>query len=234
MALDKDNILVLNYNENKVCVDGANETYNFNPSNGVDPVINIMSLKDLQFINSNTGLIKTGWLTFQDNEKEEIFKELHIRDWESILTNEDIKEIMLNPSIEGLQKLIDISDEAYFDRVRIALHILTTDGEDVSSRVKNIVDARYKELVRKQRKTSIVLSPKDVPVAINDSKAKELEAQNAELKSQLDEMKAMMAQLMAMQNQNVVKNTAPVVEEKTATTSTTKRTYSGSKKTNKK
>ena len=172
MALDKDNILVLSYNENKVCVDGANETYNFNPSNGVDPIINIMSLKDLQFINSNTGLIKTGWLTFQDDEKEEIFKELHIRDWKSILTNEDIKAIMLNPSIEGLQKLIDISDETYFDRVRIALHILTTDGEDVSSRVKNIVDARYKELVRKQRKTSIVLSAKDVPVS-ND-KAKEL------------------------------------------------------------
>ena len=232
MALDKDNILVLSYNENKVCVDGANETYNFNPSNGVDPIINIMSLKDLQFINSNTGLIKTGWLTFQDDEKEEIFKELHIRDWKSILTNEDIKAIMLNPSIEGLQKLIDISDETYFDRVRIALHILTTDGEDVSSRVKNIVDARYKELVRKQRKTSIVLSPKDVPVS-ND-KAKELEAQNAELKSQLDEMKAMMAQLMAMQNQNVAQNTTPAVEEKTATNSTTKRTYSGSKKTTKK
>lgn len=232
MALDKDNILVLSYNENKVCVDGANETYNFNPSNGVDPIINIMSLKDLQFINSNTGLIKTGWLTFQDDEKEEIFKELHIRDWKSILTNEDIKAIMLNPSIEGLQKLIDISDETYFDRVRIALHILTTDGEDVSSRVKNIVDARYKELVRKQRKTSIVLSPKDVPVS-ND-KAKELEAQNAELKSQLEEMKAMMTQFMAMQNQNVAQNTTPAVEEKTATNSTTKRTYSGSKKTTKK
>lgn len=232
MALDKDNILVLSYNENKVCVDGANETYNFNPSNGVDPIINIMSLKDLQFINSNTGLIKTGWLTFQDDEKEEIFKELHIRDWKSILTNEDIKAIMLNPSIEGLQKLIDISDETYFDRVRIALHILTTDGEDVSSRVKNIVDARYKELVRKQRKTSIVLSPKDVPVS-ND-KAKELEAQNAELKSQLEEMKAMITQFMAMQNQNVVQNTTSVVEEKPVTTTSTKITYNGGKKTTKK
>lgn len=231
MALDKDNILVLSYNENKVCVDGANETYNFNPSNGVDPIINIMSLKDLQFINSNTGLIKTGWLTFQDDEKEEIFKELHIRDWKSILTNEDIKAIMLNPSIEGLQKLIDISDETYFDRVRIALHILTTDGEDVSSRVKNIVDARYKELVRKQRKTSIVLSPKDIPVS-ND-KAKELEAQNAELKSQLDEMKAMMTQLMAMQNQNVAQNMTPAVEEKN-TPAPAKKTYGGGKKTTKK
>lgn len=231
MALDKDNILVLSYNENKVCVDGANESYNFNPSNGVDPVINIMSLKDLQFINSNTGLIKTGWLTFQEEEKEEIFNALHIRDWKNILTKEELKDIMLNPTIEGLQKIIDINDESYYDRVRIALHILMTDGEDVSSRVKNIVDARYKELVRKQRKSSIVLSQKDVSVSNN--KAKELEAQNAELKSQLEEMKAMMTQFMAMQTQNAV-NTEPIKEEKPTVTSTTKRTYNGGKKTTKK
>lgn len=227
MALDKDNILVLSYNENKVCVNGANEAYNFNPSNGIDPVINIMSLKDLQFINSNTGLIKTGWLTFQEDEKEEIFKELHIRDWENILTNEMIKDIMLNPSIEGLQKLIDITDEVYFDRVRIILHILITDGEDISSRVKNIVDARYKELVRKQRKTSIVLSQKDI--SVSNSKAKELEAQNAELKSQLEEMQKMMSQLMEMQKQN----TTVVTEEKSTTTtasSTTKKPVGRPKK----
>ena len=229
MALDKDNILVLSYNENKVCVNGANEAYNFNPSNGIDPVINIMSLKDLQFINSNTGLIKTGWLTFQEDEKEEIFKELHIRDWENILTNEMIKDIMLNPSMEGLQKLIDITDEVYFDRVRIILHILITDGEDISSRVKNIVDARYKELVRKQRKTSIVLSQKDI--SVSNSKAKELEAQNAELKSQLEEMQKMMSQLMEMQKQNNITTTESVKSTTTtASSSTTKKTVGRPKK----
>lgn len=179
-----------------------------------------MDSKDLQFINSNTGLIKTGWLTFQEDEKEEIFKELHICDWESILTNEELREIMLNPTINGLQKIIDINDETYFDRVRIVLHVLITDGEDVSSRVKNIVDTRYKELVRKQRKSSIILSEKDT--AIPNNKVKELENQNAELQSQLDEMKAMMAQLMEMQKQN----TTVVTEEKSITTtasSTTKK-----------
>ena len=104
MTLDKDNILVLSYNENKICVSGANENYIFNPSNGIDPIINVMTLKDLQFINSSTNLFKTGWLTFQDEEKEDIFKELRIRDWKLILTNENIKDILLNPSIEGLQK----------------------------------------------------------------------------------------------------------------------------------
>lgn len=221
MALDKDNILVLSYNENKVCVDGANESYNFNPSNGVDPVINIMSLKDLQFINSNTGLIKTGWLTFQEEEKEEIFNALHIRDWKNILTKEELKDIMLNPTIEGLQKIIDINDESYYDRVRIALHILMTDGEDVSSRVKNIVDARYKELVRKQRKSSIVLSQKDVSVSNN--KAKELEAQNIALQSQLDAQKEQMEKQTAMMEELMKKLASIENNASTATSSATKK-----------
>lgn len=228
MTLDKDNILVLSYNENKICVSGANENYIFNPSNGIDPIINVMTLKDLQFINSSTNLFKTGWLTFQDEEKEDIFKELRIRDWKLILTNENIKDILLNPSIEGLQKLIDISDETYFDRVRIILHILITDGEDISSRVKNIVDARYKELLRKQRKTSIVLSSKDT--ATSNNQVKELVSQNAELKNQLEEMQKMMAQLMAMQNQNIVN----LQKEETVENTTTKKTSSKTSKTSSK
>ena len=228
MTLDKDNILVLSYNENKICVSGVNENYIFNPSNGIDPIINVMTLKDLQFINSSTNLFKTGWLTFQDEEKEDIFKELRIRDWKLILTNENIKDILLNPSIEGLQKLIDISDETYFDRVRIILHILITDGEDISSRVKNIVDARYKELLRKQRKTSIVLSSKDT--ATSNNQVKELVSQNAELKNQLEEMQKMMAQLMAMQNQNIVN----LQKEETVENTTTKKTSSKTSKTSSK
>lgn len=228
MTLDKDNILVLSYNENKICVSGTNENYIFNPSNGIDPIINVMSLKDLQFINSSTNLFKTGWLTFQDEEKEDIFKELRIRDWKLILTNENIKDILLNPSIEGLQKLIDISDETYFDRVRIILHILITDGEDISSRVKNIVDARYKELLRKQRKTSIVLSSKDT--ATSNNHVKELIIQNTELKNQLEEMQKMMAQLMAMQNQNIVNSPKEETVENTVTKKTSSKTNKTSNK----
>ena len=80
MSLDKENILVLSYNQNQVCVNGAKESYKFKPSNGLEPVINIMSLSDIQYINSNTQIIKTGWLTFEDKDKAEIFKELRIRD----------------------------------------------------------------------------------------------------------------------------------------------------------
>lgn len=135
MSLDKENILVLSYNENQICVDGARESYKFKPSNGLEPVINIMPLSDIQYINSNTQIIKTGWLTFEDKDKAEIFKELRIRDWENILTNDDIKHILIKPTMEGLQKIIDIDNISYFDRVRIILHALIQDGVDINKNI---------------------------------------------------------------------------------------------------
>lgn len=94
-----------------------------------------MPLSDIQYINSNTQIIKTGWLTFEDKDKAEIFKELRIRDWENILTNDDIKHILIKPTMEGLQKIIDIDNISYFDRVRIILHALIQDGVDINKNI---------------------------------------------------------------------------------------------------
>lgn len=212
MSLDKENIIVLSYNESQVCVDGARDSYRFNPSNGVEPTINVMPLSDVQYINSNTQIIKTGWLTFEDADKEEIFKALRIAKWKDILTNQNIKDILTHPTIEGLQKIIDIDNPTYFDRVRIILHALTQDGVDITTKVKSVVDARYEELKQRKRKSGISLTPKDV--AIRQDKAKELEAQNKNLQNQLDEMKTMLAQFIAAQNVKA----EPAKEEKVEAT----------------
>lgn len=213
MSLDKENILVLSYNENTVCVNGARDNYKFSPSNGIDPVINVMPLSDLQYINSNTQIIKTGWLTFEEESKEEIFKALRIAKWEDILTNQDIKDILTNPTMEGLQRIIDIDNPTYFDRVRIVLHVLIQDGVDITTKVKTVVDSRYKELLQRKRKSSISLTPKTSNV--RPDKVKEIEQQNEALQAQLDEMKAMMAQLLASQNA-VISNNGEVLENESA------------------
>ncbi len=197
MSLDKENILVLSYNENQICVDGARESYKFKPSNGLEPVINIMPLSDIQYINSNTQIIKTGWLTFEDKDKAEIFKELRIRDWENILTNDDIKHILIKPTMEGLQKIIDIDNISYFDRVRIILHALIQDGVDITTKVKNIIDTRYNELKIRQRVSSITLTPKINTV--HSDKITELEEQNKVLKDKLDQFEKKMQEFI--QNQ---------------------------------
>lgn len=195
MALDLDNILVFNRNECIICVEGPNnESFRFKAATEDEPSVNIMTLKALQFVNSNTKIIKTGWLTFEDEYKEEIYTQLRIKDWDKIMSNEEIREILLAHTMEGLQRLIDINDFTYFDRVRIELFRLIQDGADVTSRVRDIVDRRYAELQARQRKSSIVLVPKDTVAPM--SKVKKLETQNEELQAQIAEMKAMMEKMM--------------------------------------
>ena len=99
--------------------------------------------------------------------------------------------------MEGLQKIIDIENQTYFDRIRITMFKLMNDGVDITTKVSRIVNQRYEELQKRQRKSSIILTKKDTTVSAD--KVKELSEQNASLQSQLDEMKKMMEQMMAMQ-----------------------------------
>lgn len=191
-------INVLNYNENDIFVDGSKEHYKFSASrDGKTPTIVPIPFNELQYIASNTNIITTGWLTFDDDIKEEIYKELRIVNWKDILSNDDIRNILTKPTMEGLQKVIDIENQSYFDRVRIIMFKLMNDGVDITTKVSRIVSQRYDELQKRQRKSSIVLTKKDTTISAD--KVKELSEQNASLQSQLDEMKKMMEQMMAMQ-----------------------------------
>lgn len=203
--LDTQNISVLNYNENEVFVDSSKEHYRFNASrDGKTPTIVPISLSELQYIASNTNIIHTGWLTFDDEDKEEVYKLLRIPNWKEILTNEDIEFILTNPTMDGLQKIIDIENQTYFDRIRIIMFKLMNNGVDVSTKVNRIVNQRFDELKRRQRVSSIVLSKKDTQKYATPDEVKELSAQNEALQSQLDEMKKMMEQMMSMQNSSKV------------------------------
>lgn len=221
--LDTQNINVLNYNENEVFVDSAKEHYKFNASrDGKTPSIIPISLSELQNICSNTDIIVTGWLTFDDDVKEDIFKELRIPNWKDILTNEDIEKILTHPTLEGLQKIINIENQTCFDRVRIIMFKLINRGVDVTTKVSRIVEQRYDELRRRQRVSSITLTKKDTQVASSDE-VKALSEQNASLQNQLDEMKKMMEQMMAMQNVSKDETVKKIDDvENTASTSTKK------------
>ena len=199
--IDLQNITVLNYNENEVFVDSSKEHYKFNASrDGVTPTMQNIPISELQYICSNTDVIVTGWLTFDENEKDEIYTALRLPNWREILTNEDLSNILTNPTMEGLQRIIDISNLTYFDRVRIVMFRLLNDGVDISSKVKNVVDRRYEELQKRQRISSIILNPRIGEKKVSNEQVQELSEQNAKLQEQLDEMKKMMAQFMSAQN----------------------------------
>ncbi len=203
--LNTQDICVLNYNENDVFADSAKEHYKFGKSrDGKTPSIVHISLNELQYIANNTNVIVTGWLTFDDEDKEEIYKALRIDNWQDILTNGEIKDILTNPTMEGLQKIIDIDNQTYFDRVRMCMFKLIDGGVDVTTKVSRIVNQRHNELQKRQRKSSIILSRKDTTVSTD--KVKELLEQNESLQSQLDEMKKMMEQIASMQKNTDVGN----------------------------
>ena len=199
--IDLQNITVLNYNENEVFVDSSKEHYKFNASrDGVTPTMQNIPISELQYICSNTDVIVTGWLTFDEDEKDKIYTALRLPNWREILTNEDISNILTNPTMEGLQRIIDISNLTYFDRVRIVMFRLLNDGVDISSKVKNVVDRRYEELQKRQRVSSIILNSRIGEKKASNEQVQELSEQNAKLQEQLDEMKKMMAQFMSAQN----------------------------------
>ena len=215
--IDLQNITVLNYNENEVFVDSSKEHYKFNASrDGVTPTMQNIPISELQYICSNTDVIVTGWLTFDKDEKDEIYTALRLPNWREILTNEDISNILTNPTMEGLQRIIDITNLTYFDRVRIVMFRLLNDGVDISSKVKNVVDRRYGELQKRQRVSSIILNPRIGEKKVSNEQVQELSEQNAKLQEQLDEMKKMMAQFMSAQNISTTeKESEKVTEEVT-------------------
>ena len=215
--IDLQNITVLNYNENEVFVDSSKEHYKFNASrDGVTPTMQNIPISELQYICSNTDVIVTGWLTFDDDEKDEIYTALRLPNWREILTNEDISNILTNPTMEGLQRIIDITNLTYFDRVRIVMFRLLNDGVDISSKVKNVVDRRYEELQKRQRVSSIILNPRIGEKKVSNEQVQELSEQNAKLQEQLDEMKKMMAQFMSAQNISTTeKESEKITEEVT-------------------
>lgn len=195
---DTQDINVLNYNQNDVFVESSKEHYRFSASrDGKTPSVVPMPFSELQYIASNTDVILTGWLTFDDDEKEEIYNQLRIKNWRDILTQEDIKNILMHPTLEGLQRLVDIDNQTYFDRVRICMFQLMNSGHDVTTKVSRIVNQRYNELQKRQRRSSIILTKKDTSVTADQ--VKELSEQNASLQSQLDEMKKMMEQMLSAQ-----------------------------------
>lgn len=211
--LDTQNINVLNYNENEVFVDSAKDHYKFSASrDGKTPAIIPIPLSELQNICSNTEIIITGWLTFDEEMKEKTFKELRIPNWKEILSNDDIEDILTKPTLDGLQKIINIENQTYFDRIRIIMFKLMKNGVDITMKVSRIVNQRYEELRERQRVSSLTLTKKDTLTTVLSEDLRALSEQNTSLQSQLDEMKNMMEQMALIKTNEPTSTTQDIAD----------------------
>ena len=213
MAL-KDSAFVKVYNYNPFILSVGDKMlepcYNYD-----EPTYDSISVDQLQYINSNSNAVRNGLVRFDKNEEDDIYAELGV-DKSRIIKNEEIDDIILNPTQEKLQKLLDIVDPSVFDRV-VTIHqgLISSGAYDISNRVTMVIEEREKEFRRNILTTQIKLTkvePKKV-----DAEVEEVKKQNEDLQAQLNQMQEMMAQLLAAQN-GAATPTAESEKEKDTTT----------------
>ena len=200
----KDNMAVpvLNYNSNYVFAVSNIQTYTFTPAQDGIPSVCYISFPEIVYINSASDCFRTGLLMFREDVQEEVYKEIQFADWKSIITNKEIRDILTKPTKEGLEKLIQITNESVFSRVKsVLVELKNSNADDISNRVIKVIDSRWTELKRGIFKSKIQISFKDVPVnnSIDSSELESVKAQNNALQEQILAMQKMIEQL---QNKN--------------------------------
>ena len=147
------------------------------------------------YMNSTCSAFKNGVLRFRPEEQNEIFKAIGIKG-DDVLFIEDIDDAILNPTVENLQRMIDIKDGAQFERIRGRFYRMTNAGEDLSTKVKRLIDERYKELRAGKRNSelSVVPAAKSAPADVQA----ELETAKSQMAEMQKQMQAMMAQMQSI------------------------------------
>lgn len=209
MAL-KDSVFVKVYNYNPFILSIGdkmlNPCYDYN-----EPTYDSISVSDLSYINANSSSVRNGLIRFDKDEEDDIYKELGV-DKSKILFNEEIDDIILHPTQEKLQKILDIIDSSVFDRVTtIHQGLLNSGAYDISNRVTKTIEARMQEFRRNILSTNIQLATKEIesPKNIEVEKIKE---QNENLQTQLNQMQEMITKLLASQNKEVDTTIDPSIE----------------------
>ena len=194
-------IAVLNYNESNICIPTNISTHILPPAVDGVPSVDYLSFAEINYVNGISDCFRTGLVQFEDKDKEEIYSALHFSDWKNIITNAEIKDILLNPTIEGLQKIIGVTNKSVFDRIRtIFVGLKENPDNDISNRVIKIMETRENEFKRGIYKSQIILKPKDASEkAISKDEIDAIKEQNAMLMNQLAEMQKMLA---SMQKEN--------------------------------
>ena len=213
MAISKTrNYLVLNHSASPVAVSTKYDSFMVDGGSPESPGSLPLSFDEIAVVNSKSPVFKIGILRFEPAYEAELYEALSIPNWKDILTNEQIEDALINPTMETSQKILDIQNDAYFERVRGALVGLRNAGVDITVKMERMIEQRREEFARRQRKTSIRLVPNE-PV-----KAALSQEEFDSMKEQLAAMQAMMERMMASQTTEDVEKPAQKDSKKGKTT----------------
>lgn len=151
------------------------------------PTIIPLTLDEIRYANNGTAF-RTGALEFPEDIEDDLYNDLRI-DKTKVLKIKEIRDILLNPTKEGIIKIISIPSLSDFDRVRGQFQKLKSEGYRLTLDMANVIDTRTRELFNNQIKSNISVDDADV-VAPSNKKVEELEQQLAEMKALLLQMNA--------------------------------------------
>ena len=175
---------------------GQHREYVFPPCVNGEPSMNFVDWADIEYAHSRGNLFSSGLLIFDESEREEIYNELRIKDWkQKVWYEKDIIDAIENPTLDKMQRIIDIKDILTFERIRGKVVYYTNNDMNISQKVVSIVKARYRELTTGILASKIVIRPADVEQPVT---ADEVE----DLKKQLAHMQKLMEQMAMAQNAN--------------------------------
>lgn len=201
MAISKTkNYLVLNYGASPVGVSTKYDSFLVDGGSLESPGSLPLSFDEIAVINSKSSVFKIGALRFEPQYEAELYEALSIPNWKDIMTQEQIEDALLNPTMETSQRIISIENDAYFERIRGAMISLKNEGADISVKMERMIERRREEFAHRQRKTAIRLVPNE------PEKPAPSQEEFDDMKAQLAAMQEMMAKLMG---NNVAKESAP-------------------------
>lgn len=181
---------ILNYSPSPVSFATRERHYLADGGSIEEPFAVLLDESELIEANYATRVFKDGFLFPEVDQAEEVYKMLKIADWQNILRDGEIRDIIMHPTADGLRKLIAIDSNSAFGRVWSILAVLRISGEDVPNQSTKVLTARHDELARGEKASKIAISdmPKDMKVQ-ND----ELRSENDELRAEIEKLKAELA-----------------------------------------
>ena len=192
MALDRNRQYdVLNYCPSAVSITTRDFCELVPGGNSQNPARLPLKLDDIIFINTKSRVFQDGILFFDPEEQAAIYEELRIRGWENILTDQDIEQMILHPSLEALEQIIGITDVMLFERIYGVYVGLKNAGSSITLNVQTVMDRRHSEITNKRFKTEIRLRPDRASGSEVDSLKQQMAAQAEEL----GKLKAMLSAL---------------------------------------
>jgi len=183
---DKECINIYNHNSSRVVVStkNADEQLLLAAKNeeGV-PGIAQITWSQLEWINGTSNVFKSGLVRFGD-EDDALYSILRINK-DNILFNEDIEGIILNPTMEGMQRILSTTDLQTMTRIKGVLIQLLNANAPILKKTIDIINHRYKEVSRKQLKSEITLTPKSEFKAADQSEVDILRLEMQQLQEKL-------------------------------------------------